>query len=110
MRLGAERQWVEDRGPGLKMAQGSQSQMWAEWGQQVHVMAGWGERSDNGHGEEGSMGSLGRDRDSRGGSGCGVLSHWYRQVLKQPVSAPTSWPPAKVYWHDQCWDRKQAPF
>lgn len=46
MRLGAERQWVEDRGeargPGLKTAQGSQSQMWAEWGQQVHVMAGWG--------------------------------------------------------------------
>lgn len=73
---------------------------------------GWvGEReADNGHGEEGSMGSLGWDRDSRGGSGCGVLSHWYWQVLKQQVSAPTSWPPPKVYWHGQCWGRKQAPF
>lgn len=73
-------------------------------------MAGWGEReADDSHGEEGSMGSLGWNRDSRGGSGCGVLSHWYRQVLKQQVRAPTSWPPPKVCWPGQCWDRKQAP-
>lgn len=29
----------------------------------------------------------------QGESGCGVLLHWYRQVLKQQVGAPTSWLP-----------------
>lgn len=37
--------------------------------------------------------SLGWDSENMGGSGCSVLSHWYWQVLKQQVSAPTSWPP-----------------
>lgn len=39
--------------------------------------------------------SLGWDSERRGGSGCGVLSHWYWQVLKQQVSAPTSWLPPR---------------
>lgn len=91
--LGAESPWRVGLGP--EEVQGSRSQTWAEWGQLVMGWAGEQEVGD-GHAPWRRCPALSPGWDSMGGSGCGVPSHWYWQVLKQQVSAPTARPPPSL--------------
>lgn len=48
---------------------------------------------------------LGWAGESRAGSGCGVLPHWYQQVLRQQIVTPHPGPhPALLAWPVLGWE------